>query len=155
MKNDEYKYMINSYFDGEMNRENEAMLFTYLSQDADCREYFKKMNLVKSSVEKTIEEFPHELEERIFYSLQKKESKKLSFLFTNNFFTAASYALAVILLIVSILFYNESNNYREKLEKTIEHVNKQEQLIHVIINSLPTPDIKVKANNEVIVTSKL
>ena len=154
MKVEDYKYMINSYFDGELDREKEALLFTYLSQNEECREYFKSMNLLKSSIEKTNEEFPEELEERIFYSLQKTEGRKLSF-FSNNLFAIASYALAVILIISSILFYNESNSYKQKLEKTIEHVNRQEQLMQVLINSLPTPEIKVKASNEVIVTSKL
>ena len=154
MKVEDYKYMINSYFDGELDREKEAVLFTYLSQNEECREYFKSMNLLKSSVEKTNEEFPGELEERIFYSLQKTEGKKHSF-FSGNLFAVASYAIAVVLIIISILFYNESNNYKQKLEKTIEQVNRQEQLMHVLINSLPAPEIKVKASNEVIVTAKL
>ena len=154
MKIEDYKYMINSYFDGELDREKEAILFTYLSQDEECREYFKSMNLLKSSVEKTNEEFPSELEERIFYSLQKTENKRSSF-FSNNLFAVASYALAVILIIISILFYNESNNYKNKLEKTIEHINKQEQIMNILLNNLPAATVTASYTDEVIVTSKM
>lgn len=153
MKTEDYKYMINSYFDGELDREKEALLFTHLSQDEECREYFKSMNLLKSSVEKSFEEFPQELEERILNSAGGVSEK--SGFFNKNIFAVVSYSLAAILLIFSIMFYKESSDYKAKLDSTIEHINKQEQLLQVIINSLPAPEIKIKASNEVIVISKL
>lgn len=155
MRTEDYKYMINSYFDGELDREKEAVLFTYLSQDEECREYFKSMNLLRTAVDKTNEEFPEQLEERILYSLQNNNENKFSFLFTNNLFAAASYAVAVILIILSVFFYSESNVYKSKLENTIQHINRQEQLLQLIMNSMPAP-VVVEANQyeEVIVSSK-
>lgn len=155
MKNEEYKYLINAYFDGELGREKESMLFTFLSHNEECREYFKSMNEIKSAVHESIEEFPQELEERIYYSIQQSENKTFGSFFSNKFFVAASYTVAALLLVFSIMSFNESNNYKSKLDKTIEHINKQEQIIQLIMNSMPAPTVSAEQNNEVIVTSNL
>lgn len=154
MKTEDYKYMINSYFDGELNREKEALLFTYLSQDEECREYFKSMNLLKSSVEKSFEDFPLQLEERILNSAGSV-SERNGF-FNKNIFAVVSYSLAVILLIFSIMFYRESSSYKEKLDTAIEQVNKQNQILQAVLNSIPSVVVKAsEVKNDIIVTPKL
>jgi len=73
MNTEELKNMIQLYFDGELEKNKEPLLFTALSQDAEARDYFKSMDLLRNTVKETEEEFPQELEKRIFYSLKKEE----------------------------------------------------------------------------------
>ncbi len=61
MSTDDIKKLINEYFDDEMKKEEEVFLFTTLSQDEEAREYFKKMNLLKTSLDEVKEDFPLEL----------------------------------------------------------------------------------------------
>ena len=41
--------MINLYFDGELEKEDEAFLFSLISSDAEGRDYFKIMTTLKES----------------------------------------------------------------------------------------------------------
>ena len=55
--------MINKYFDGELEKGEEMLLFTRLSSSDEGRKYFKQLNRIRSAVDDSIEEFPEELEE--------------------------------------------------------------------------------------------
>jgi negative regulator of sigma E activity len=96
MNTEELKNMIQLYFDGELEKNKEPLLFTSLSQDAEARDYFKSMNLLRNTVKGTEEEFPQELEERIFYSLKKEEVKNKSSFFNLPITRIISYSIAVM-----------------------------------------------------------
>lgn len=155
MTSEDYKNMINKYFDGELDKSKEGMLFTYLAQDEECREYFKSMNLIKSSVEQTKEEFPNELEERILYSVENIAERRNPFFFSKNLFAVVTYSFAVVLIVISVFFYNESRDYKDKFETTIQQVSRQNQIIQLMLNSLPEAVVTTTFENEAIVTSKL
>ena len=57
--------MINLYFDGELNKGEEANLFSSLANDQSGRDYFKKLSIIRNTVDNSTEELPAELEERI------------------------------------------------------------------------------------------
>jgi hypothetical protein len=58
MKTEEFKELINLYFDGELKKEKEILLFTNLSQNEEARIYFKEMNLLKTAAGTLTEEYP-------------------------------------------------------------------------------------------------
>ncbi|MBI9073013.1 MAG: hypothetical protein JEY94_15535 [Melioribacteraceae bacterium] len=76
MGQNDLKIMINEYFDGELDKEKETLLFTRLSLDDEARDYFKDLNMIKTATEQTLEEFPFGLEERIMYSVGSMNDKK-------------------------------------------------------------------------------
>ncbi|MGD8778814.1 MAG: hypothetical protein PVH88_07610 [Ignavibacteria bacterium] len=155
MSSQEIKTFINHYFDGELNKEKEIFLFTQLSQSEEAREYFKEMNLIKTSIEQSKEAFPEELEQRIFNSIKDKTEKRKSFFKDRNLFAVVSYAFSIILIAVSILLFSELTNYQDKLEKTVSHINEQKQVIDLLMNSLPTVTVTPAYENEVIITPQL
>ena len=53
MNTEEIKKTIQLYFDGELEKNEEPLLFTSLSQDEEARDYFKSMNLLKNAVDET------------------------------------------------------------------------------------------------------
>ena len=68
--------VINSYFDGELEKGHEPLLFTQLSLNSEAREYFKQLNKIKAAIEESVEDFPEELDERILRSVSSTSEKK-------------------------------------------------------------------------------
>ena len=100
--------LINRYFDGELNKEEEIFLFSQLSTDEENRKYFKSLNLIREAVEQTIKNVPFEIDSKIMNALPLPEEKLKSY---KNFFqlpAMISYAVSIILLIVTFFIYSEN-----------------------------------------------
>lgn len=151
MNTEEIKKTIQLYFDGELEKNEEPLLFTSLSQDEEARDYFKSMNLLKNAVDETKEEFPRELEERIFYSLKKEEVKSISGFFKLPITRIISYSIAVILIIINIYLLGRINAYSDKVNAVQTVVQNQNQMIELLFNSFPVTEVKaVKTNNNIL-----
>ena len=155
MSTQEIKYIVNQYFDNELTKSEEVILFTQLSQDDEAREYFKQLNLLRTITEQSIEEYPEKLDEKIFVQLKKEDAIVKPAQNKSTIFAAISYGFVIVLLAVSIFFYTESMQYRNKLEITSQQVNQQNQLIQVLYNTLPQAEVVEKVENEIIVTSQM
>jgi hypothetical protein len=155
MNTEELKIKINEYFDGELSKTEEAFLFSQLSDDEEARQYFKVCSRITHIVQETFEEMPNELEERILLSVGDVSEKQDNSFFRKWNYTLAAYAAAAVLLIASIFFYTSSNEYKQKLETTIEKVNTQNQMIQLLYNSLPVAEVDTKLENQVIVNANL
>jgi hypothetical protein len=154
MNTEELKNMIQLYFDGELEKNKEPLLFTSIAQNSEAREYFKSMNLLKYSVEDTEEEFPQELEERIFYSLKYKQINKRGF--TNSpAVRIISYSIVAILIIVNIYLLGRISSYNEKMNNVETIVQKQNQVIELLYNSIPAAEVKAEWENEIIIKANL
>ena len=108
METKEIKFMVDSYFDGELEKGNEPVLFSLLSSDTEAREYFKKLNLLKTSNINSVEEFPQQLDERILRSIESSNQKFVQTNIYKNIFKAVAYSATIILLILTIFFYSKS-----------------------------------------------
>ena len=151
MNTEELKSMIQLYFDGELERNKESLIFTSLSKDEEARDYFKSMNLIKNVIEETEEEFPQELEERIFYSLKKKGVKSISGFFNLPVTKIISYSIAIILIIINIYLLGRIDSYSDKMSAVQTVVQNQNQMIELLFNSLPATEVKaVKTNNHIL-----
>jgi len=154
MNTEELKNMIDLYFDGELEKSKEPLLFTSLAQNTEARDYFKSMNLLKNTNEETEKEFPEELEERIFHSLKKNEIKpKHSFI--KSPVAIISYSFLVILIILNIYLLGRVGSYSEKLDAVETVVQKQNQVIELLYNSIPAAEVKAKWENEIVIKSNL
>ncbi len=154
MNTEELKNLIDLYYDGELEKGKEPLLFTSLSQDSEARDYFKSINLLKNSVAETEEEFPEELEERIFYSLKNKKAKT-EYNFIKSPAAIISYAFMIILIILNIYLLGRIDSYNEKMNAVETVVEKQNQVIELLYNSLPETEIRAKWDNEIIIKSNL
>ena len=148
--------IINKYFDNELSKQDEIILFTQLSQNEEAREYFKQQNILKTSLQASVTEFPEELEKRILNSIGEINSRQNSPSFIKKYLPVAiSSGVALLLLLMSLLFYSKTLNYKEQLNATIWQVNKQQQMIQLLFNSLPTAEVKGYLKNQVIITPKM
>lgn len=155
MNTQKIKNIINQYFDNELSKSEEVILFTQLSMNEEAREYFKQMNLLKTTTESLIEEYPNELDVKIFEKMKEEKTDKLFSYGSSKIFTVIGYSLAIVLLAFSLFFYNQSIKFKDKLELTNERIYHQNQMIQVLYNTLPQAEVKEKLNNEIIVTAKM
>ncbi|MDX9924269.1 MAG: hypothetical protein RBS48_05845 [Ignavibacteriaceae bacterium] len=153
MKIDELEIMINEFLDGELDKSKEGFLFTQLSLDENFREYFKKHTSLRNEFQNLNEEYPSSLDSEILNSLIKIKPSKEVYSFQNNVAKYSGFLVAVILLILSIFYINESRINSIQLERTIKQVENQEQMIKLLINSIPAAEIKSAQEGTIIITS--
>lgn len=144
--------LINRYFDGDLNKEEEVFLFTQLSSDEESREYFKSLNLLGEAVKQTVEEVPYEIDEKLLRSLsgQNIQHKNSSSYF--NLPAVISYSVSMILLVLTFFIYSELTSYKEQMDYKIQQVNQQGKMIELLFNSLPTTVVSSTLENEIIIT---
>ena len=155
MNDEKFFEMINGYFDGELEKGEEMLLFTQLSLNAEGRKYFKQLNRIKTAFDDSIEEFPEELEENILRSISKAPAKKTSFFTPHIIVTSVSYAFALILIIISGYLLFEVKGYQDKVEMLSGRMIKQSQTIEMLYNSLPEIQVRASSNNEIIIKPKI
>ena len=142
MKTEELINMIDLYFDGELDKGKEAILFTSLGLDDEAREHFKKMNQLQATVANSYEEFPQALDDRILLKLDKLESKTAGSNISYKIFTAITYSFSIILLAASIFFYSKSEEYKVQFYDLTREVKKQNEQINLLMNALPQVDVQ-------------
>ncbi|MFZ1289061.1 MAG: hypothetical protein WAR79_03165 [Melioribacteraceae bacterium] len=155
MNTEQIKEIINQYFDNELTKAEEVILFTQLSQNEEARNYFKELNLLKTVIDENEVDYPNKLDEKIFAKLNHKKVTNFTHQNQNRTFNYLTYAFAIILLAVSFFFYYESLQYRNKLELSFQQINQQNQMIQVLFNTLPQAEVKAKVENQIVVTSNM
>ncbi len=154
MSNEKLIEMINLYFDNELSKQEEVLLFTSLAGDEEMRELFKNYNLLHSAVEQSKEEYPSALDEKILSKVLTEEAAKIKApkVKINNFIF---YAMSIVILLASIIFYTTFEKTRAEMEYTQRQIILQSKMIDELLNSIPTVTVKSKMDNEVIIQSKI
>ncbi len=147
--------MINLYFDCELEKGKEPILFSLLSRDEDARSYFKQMNTLKTNIPFTMEEVPFDLEKKILYSAAEKNSKHIFTFTRTNVFAFASYAATVVLLVLTIFLFIQSREYKNTIQTVSEQMENQKEEIQLLINSLPAAEVTSKYENATIIKANL
>jgi len=153
--NNEIETLINLYFDGELEKGKEPVLFTLLSQDEEARNYFKQMNALKTNIPFTMEEVPYNLEKKILYTVAEKNSKPIFIFHRSNILSFASYAITVVLFIVTIFLFIQSRDYKNTIELVSKQIENRNQEIQLLLNSLPAAEVTTTYENPIVVKAKL
>jgi hypothetical protein len=141
MNTNEIISMIDLYFDGELEKGKEPVMFTLLSQDTEAREHFKKMNALKSAFSTSAEQFPSSLDEKILRSVSSLNERQKAFFINKNFFSAVSYSVTIILLILTMFFYSKSEEYKVQFFDLTREVKKQNDKLELLMNALPQVEV--------------
>lgn len=146
---------VNKYFDGELNREEEVLLFTELSADEELRDYFKQLHILKEGAAQIMEEVPESLDAKILHAAAEKADQNTPRGISFSFPQIISYSVALVMIVLSVLFYSQSRNYEQKFEATVQQVNQQNKMIELLFNSLPQAEVQAEPENNVIVKANL
>lgn len=141
MNRKEIETMIELYFDGELPKGKEPILFTLLSQDVDGREYFKKLNTLKNGIANTMETFPSKLDEKILRSIGKLNERETTTFINRKVFNAFTYAFTAILLVLTIFFYSRSEDYKTQFADLTREVKQQNEKLELLMNALPPVEV--------------
>lgn len=142
MKTEELINMIELYFDNELDKNKEVIMFTFLSANEEAREYFKKMNMLQNIVSSSIVEFPESAERKLFKEIEKRNNHEGKNIFYKKVSSTIAFAMSVVLLAVSIFFYSRSEEYKTQFVGLTREVNEQKQKIDLLINSLPPVEVQ-------------
>jgi hypothetical protein len=157
MVSDELRNMVDLYFDCELEKNKEPVLFTALAIDVDAREYFKNLHVLQALVTESIESFPVELEENIRASVKPIKTKSYNYInFTNRMSHIISITAAAILFIVCSLLFLDVKDYKSKIATITEQAKEQNEIMNLVLNnSLPEFVISPDTKNEIIIRAKL
>jgi hypothetical protein len=142
MNTNELITMVDLYFDNELEKSKEPVMFIQLSQDYEAREYFKKMNALKTSVSDTMQEFPSRLDEKILKTIGAINEKRASFFWNKKVFATISFAATVILLALTIFFYSKSEEYKVQFVDLTREIKEQNDKLELLMNALPQVEVK-------------
>jgi hypothetical protein len=157
MNTDEIKNMIDLFADGELQKEKEPILFTSLSQDNEAREYFKGVNYIKHAFQQTLEEYPHNLDDKVLRSVEKFQHKHSTVFINKKTFLFLSCSVVAICIFVTVMFYNKSENYKEQFVNLTHEIKKQNADLQLILNAMPEIEVRsgYYSTKEVVVKASL
>jgi hypothetical protein len=149
--------MVDLYFDGELEKGKEPMMFTSLALDEEAREHFKNMNVLRSSMMQTMEEFPAALDEKILRSIGNIHDKHTTTFINRKVFSVITYSATIILLILTIFFYRKTEEYKVQFYDLTREVKNQNDKIELLINTLPEVEVTggYLRTKQILVTPKL
>jgi len=155
MQTEELINMIDLYFDNELEKGKEPTLFTTLAVNEEAREYFKSVNAFKTNIPFTLEEFPPDLEKNILYTVVNTKTKNNFTLPKSRIFYFASYAMTVMLMVLSLVLFLQTNNYRINIETVNKKIDQQSEVIQLLMNSLPVVEVSSIYENKAEVKANL
>src|SRR3989339_77915 len=141
MDTNEIITMIDLYFDGELEKGKEPVMFSLLSQDTEAREHFKMINTLRSVFTTSTEQFPSSLDEKILRSVSGLNEKQTAFFLNKKVFSAITYSVTIILLVLTMFFYSKSEEYKVQFFDLTREVKKQNDRLELIMNALPQVDV--------------
>ncbi|MFA7289108.1 MAG: hypothetical protein WC055_09530 [Melioribacteraceae bacterium] len=153
MTNEELEIMINEFVDGELDKSKEGYLFTQLSKNDCLREYFKKCGIIKNEFQKSNEKFPFSFDAKILNSLREADIKTTPHYSQNYIQKYLVYLLVIVMVAISVYFIKESQINSKQLERTVMQVENQEKMIKLLINSIPSAEIKSTREESIIITA--
>lgn len=142
MNANELKTMVDLYFDNELEKSKEPVMFIELSQNIEVREYFKQMNTLKSGISATVQDFPSSLDEKILKTIGSLNEKRVPFFWNKKIFAVVSVSVTVILLALTIFFYTKSEEYKVQFVDLTREVRQQNDKLELLMNALPQVEVK-------------
>ncbi len=141
MKTNEIINLTDAYFAGKTTSEEERLLFASLSQNTEGREYFKDSMLLKTALQAIEEPFPEHLDAKILSGIQKQNKAAAMFDYLNPRFLPL-YAVTICVIVFTFIFFNRMESYKSEMEKTMQTVKNQQYTIELLMNGLPTVQVK-------------
>lgn len=147
MHKDELLRLTDAYFNGELHKEEEQLLFSALSLNEAGREYFRESFLLKSALHASEEPVPEHLDAAIlaaatrssgFHVLREFASPRLIPL----------YAAVLCIFIFSFFLYARMENYRADVDNAMHVIRTQQNTIELLINGLPAIQVTPVSHNE-------
>lgn len=157
MNCDKYQIMIQEYGDNELPKEKEYDMFLHLAECSECREFFKQIRAISSSLKKDEAEVPDSVEKAILETIGAKEAKKTK-RFEINIYRTFAYAAALAVMFLSYLLIQKENKedvYQRRIDQSIMIIDKQSSEIEALLNGLSTITVNSKLENPIVITPKL
>jgi hypothetical protein len=142
MNTNELISMVDLYFDSELEKSKEPIMFIQLSQDIEAREYFKRINALKTEMANSVQEYPSTLDEKILRKVGSLSERPFSFFKDKKIFTVVAFSITVVLLALTVFFYSKSEEYKVQFVDLTREVKKQNDKLELLMNALPQVEVQ-------------
>lgn len=135
--------LVDLYYDDELTKAEESHLFSVLAANAEGRDYFKKMQMLRNSVRLSAEDLRNGTDKNILTSIasQKKPAAKQWSLRPVHL---AAAALVLVFLSVLSFLYAEVKSSSYEVQKLNHMIIDQQQTIEMLYNTLPSVTVSSK-----------
>lgn len=144
MSCEKIELMISLYLDDELTKEEESYLFTHLNTCTNCRDEFKRQNIIQSKVVSGEIDVRNDTDMKIFQKIGERKHSVLKIIIGQSKITYALAAVLIIMAITAVLQFNQTIDYKNRLIKAEVEVGKQNKLINSLIQG---PAREETANN--------
>lgn len=141
MENKEIKYLVNQYFDDELEQEKEAYLFSEIAKSEELRSYFKKYILLMSAAHRDTKSFPSQLDKKILQNETTPVRKENKIIYRRKFSQLLPYAAVIVLLIVALFYSRKSESYEKQIFSLTHEVENQNEKIELLFHALPPIEV--------------
>jgi len=147
MKCDDYQLFIHDFLENELDKENQKLLFSHLSECENCGNYLTTAVSVSRVINEDKDFFPASLEEQIFNNLPKEKTSIFENFLTVKLPAYFAYALVAIVLLLSFTLLSEVNKYKDELHQTSVQLKEQKRTVELLFNTLPTVEVHPVLHN--------
>lgn len=136
------KYLVNQYFDNELENEKEIFLFSEIAKNEEIRTYFKKYMLLMSAAHYDIKSFPAQLDKKILNTgTAVPVSKEIKITHRKKFLQLLPYAAVIVLLITAMFYSRKSESYEKQIFNLTREVEDQNDKIELLFHALPPIEV--------------
>lgn len=141
---------IQEFHDGELHKHEEPFIFMHMSDCAECRNFFKGLNLMASWKYEENKNFPVHMDSNILNEIKHRSGLLKPVRKLPNF---VSYAMGLAVVILTILIFRAEYRHRTEIEEAMQQIKEQSRQLRLIINSMPEIEVPAKPPFEVKIVS--
>jgi hypothetical protein len=145
------KMLIGEYLDGELSSSSEKELFNKLAESEDLRIYFRNILTLKNSLKLSEEPVPISVEKNILTIIKPKPALNKTEHF--NYKLAFALGFSACLLFISLYLFNKNMEIKTEINEAVNRINEQDKKMELILNSLPSAEIKPVYYKEITIQS--
>lgn len=146
-----YNEMMQQFHDGELEKAKEPFIFTHLAECEECREFFKSMSLISSSIQIEVKDFPQRIDEKIFGKIRTISDKNSLLFSPKKIPTLVSCALAIIIIIMSVFIFDSEMEYKQEMHLALKQIRYQNERINLLMNTMPEVRVRSKLSDVTII----
>lgn len=152
---EKYKYLIQEFYDRELDKGKEAFIFTHLSTCSECRDFFSSLNTLTLAASEEKIKYPSSIEERIFFSIDQLNSRNNIPWVNKKVPAYVLYVLTVVIIAMGFYLLKSTTDYRNELTETIQIVKQKDIDMQMIMNSLEEVKVVSRLDNKTVIKAAL
>lgn len=145
-----YEEKIQQFYDGELIKTEEPLVFTHLSECPECREFFKTLNTLSQSIQMEVNSYIPNLDEKIFNKIRHSDTIEKSWFLFKRYPAAVLYVLVIVVIFLMLFIIDSEREYKHEMRLALRQIKYQNEKIDLLMNTMPEVHVNSKFGSQVI-----